>query len=391
MRFLLASVTALLASVCQAQHVGSVGPSVPATSKMYECNVLNYGAKADNATDIGPAIKSAFSNCIVNASSPDRHGGAPWPNLGVILTCRALNLGRSWWPIASQIAALANFYLTTWEEFHTGTLYLGYFSGPVEGIILIVILFILTGVFGTSTWDRPIADFFPAALGVRGLIGELPLNDAFMVFGGIGLIGNIVASYRNVLKSCRKKGESALTPLVRLIPFVVSTTLHTLWLAAPLTPSSHLTPNPITPSDSTVDPHKGFTTVQVAPGKDLLLHSPAFVPFLCMWGQQFAHQVGRMILAHVTHQPFPMFDAGWIWAAVSLVDAWSWKLFGRAPVLHSNPLLFILISLAASFLAYGRFCIAIINDITNYLGIACFTVRKKDENGEWKDVVQKEE
>jgi hypothetical protein len=63
----------------------------------------------------------------------------------------------------------------------------------------------------------------------------------------------------------------------------------------------------------------------------------------------------------------------------------------RAPILHSNPLVFISISLGVSFLAYGRFCIAVINDITNYLGIACFTVRKKDENGEWKDVVKKEE
>ncbi|CAE6477706.1 unnamed protein product [Rhizoctonia solani] len=311
--------------------------------------------------------------------------------LEVLLVCRALNLGRSWWPISSQIATLANFYLTTWEEFHTGTLYLGYFSGPVEGIIMIVILYILTGIFGTSTWDRPIADFLPGALNVKGLVGELPLNDALMIFGGFGLIGNITTSYMNVLKSCREKKVSTLTPLVRLIPFIVSTTLYVLWLAAPLTPSSHLTSNPITPIDSTVDSHKGFTTVQIAPGKDLLLHSPAFVPFLCMWGLQFAHQVGRMILAHVTHQPFPMTDIEWIWAAVSLVDAWSWRLFGRAPILHSNPLLFILISLGASFLAYARFCIAVINDITNYLGIACFTVRKKDEKGEWKDAVKKEE
>ena len=32
----------------------------------------------------------------------------------------ALNLGRSWWTVAMQISTLANFYLTTWEEFHTG-------------------------------------------------------------------------------------------------------------------------------------------------------------------------------------------------------------------------------------------------------------------------------
>jgi ethanolaminephosphotransferase len=61
-----------------------------------------------------------------------------------------------------------------------------------------------------------------------------------------------------------------------------------------------------------------------------------------------------------------------------------------APVLHANPLAFVLISLAVSFLAYARFCTAVINDITNYLGIACFTVRKKDEHGEWKDAIKQD-
>ena len=40
--------------------------------------------------------------------------------LEAILAAHALNLGRSWWTVASQIATLANFYLTTWEEYHTG-------------------------------------------------------------------------------------------------------------------------------------------------------------------------------------------------------------------------------------------------------------------------------
>lgn len=60
---------------------------------------------------------------------------------------------------------MANFYLTTWEEFHTGTglstislflytdsssgqLFLGVFSGPVEGIIIIVAIYAITGFFG---------------------------------------------------------------------------------------------------------------------------------------------------------------------------------------------------------------------------------------------------
>jgi len=48
----------------------------------------------------------------------------------------------------SEILTLANFYLTTWEEYHTGVLFLGYFSGPVEGILIVVVIYIVTGFRG---------------------------------------------------------------------------------------------------------------------------------------------------------------------------------------------------------------------------------------------------
>jgi rhamnogalacturonan hydrolase len=41
----------------------AVGPSTPLSAKTKICNVLNYGAVADNSTDIGPAILSAFTSC----------------------------------------------------------------------------------------------------------------------------------------------------------------------------------------------------------------------------------------------------------------------------------------------------------------------------------------
>ena len=63
---------------------------------------------------------------------------------------------RSWWTVASEVFAIANFYLTTWEEFHTGTLYLGIFNGPVEGIILLVIMYIITGVYGSSSFTSSV-------------------------------------------------------------------------------------------------------------------------------------------------------------------------------------------------------------------------------------------
>lgn len=71
--------------------------------------------------------------------------------------------------MASQVATLANFYLTTWEEWHTGvrraihpsenrdadnrvqTLFLSAFSGPVEGILMIIVIFAITGLYGKAT------------------------------------------------------------------------------------------------------------------------------------------------------------------------------------------------------------------------------------------------
>ena len=56
--------TAIL-PLAAAQLSGSVGPSTLASTKANTktCNVLDYGAKADKSTDLGPPIQSAFKDC----------------------------------------------------------------------------------------------------------------------------------------------------------------------------------------------------------------------------------------------------------------------------------------------------------------------------------------
>ena len=63
--------TLLLSSVVQATQVDkrSVGALTPLSSKSKICNVLDYGGVADNKTDIGPAIKSAFSSCVISGGA----------------------------------------------------------------------------------------------------------------------------------------------------------------------------------------------------------------------------------------------------------------------------------------------------------------------------------
>ena len=44
----------------------------------------------------------------------------------------------------------------------------------------------------------------------------------------------------------------------------------------------------------------------------------------------------------------------------------------------------VYVTLLVSALSYARFCALVIHDITNFLGIACFTVRKRDILGVWR-------
>lgn len=194
--------------------------------------------------------------------------------------------------MASQIATLANFYLTTWEEYHTGQLFLGHISGPVEGILMIVSIFTISGYYGPQLWEQKIWTFTRLEhLPIVSRLPNLPLNESFMVFGALGLGFNIFYSYLNVLKATRAQKKSNFRPLLLLAPFVGSALLQVAWLSHPKFNDSYI------------------------------LDSAAFVPFLCAWGLQFAHMVGRMILAHLTKGPFPMWDWVWIWSVAGALDA----------------------------------------------------------------------
>ena len=124
-----------------------------------------------------------------------------------------------------------------------------------------------------------------------GMSFQLPISD--------NACANSPLSYINVYKVKAESGQARFTPLLHLLSFPVTAALQVFWLSSP-----------------------SFS-------RSFIINSPLFVPFLCAWGLQFAHQVGRMILAHVTKQPFPWFDAMWIWSLVGAIDANLLRLIGR--------------------------------------------------------------
>lgn len=63
----LAVVGLVSSALVNGQLTGSVGPTTARTAKTNICNVLNYGGSI-GSSDIGPAILSAFTNCVLKTS-----------------------------------------------------------------------------------------------------------------------------------------------------------------------------------------------------------------------------------------------------------------------------------------------------------------------------------
>ncbi|KAG0241303.1 hypothetical protein BGW41_006022 [Actinomortierella wolfii] len=229
--------------------------------------------------------------------------------------------------------ALANFYLTTWEEYHTGTLYLSAFSGPVEGIIMIVILYFITAITGPQFWLHTFQDFVPA-------LPAIQINHFLIAFGTVSLLGNILTAFQHVIKARQDKRQPVLPALMGLLPYVGMSFVAYFWLNA----SPHI-----------VTQHA--------------------VPWVLYVGLSFGYTVGLMITAHVTHQPFPMFN-------VSFVPLIFGALHANLPLLGFERLfgthledMYLWGCLAFSAVAYAHFAVVVVNDICDYFDIWCFTIK----------------
>lgn len=117
--------------------------------------------------------------------------------MGCLTWASSTYLGQSWWTVGCLVASLGNFYLSTWEEYHTGILYLGYFSGPVEGVLMLCGVYLISGYFGPVFWTLHVKQVFPTVDFSYGpltqLLSELQLNHLLILIGGLVTFSNIIA------------------------------------------------------------------------------------------------------------------------------------------------------------------------------------------------------
>lgn len=265
-------------------------------------------------------------------------------------------MGYGWPLFISQFATLSNFYLSTWEEYHTGMLYLSAFSGPVEGILIIVGLdfFIafqggpelfhsnvieLFGQQATEFLDLTFGEDSPATT----FISKLNVIDIYMGVAAVALLFNILSATGNVLVSCKKSGKPLGSALGGTVPYLAFYATLAAWAA-------------------------------MAP---IVIQTYLLLPFSISTGAIVALSVGRIITAHVTSSPFPTVSAPMFVPAIAIV----------VNLLASNNILFdhwnlditnaalVWLSLGASIATYGFFVAELIIEITTYLDIGCLYIK----------------
>jgi ethanolaminephosphotransferase len=259
--------------------------------------------------------------------------------LASLLETAAMGFGSSELGAWTAIVPCLAMYFSTWETFHTHTLYLGYFNGPTEGLLIAIGIMVASGIWGPGIWSQPIVD----CINLPQIFGNNSIKDIWVpiLLSGF-LLGHLPGCVLNVA-AARKKQGLPFTPLLKeWIPMLVFTGCNMAWLFSP------------------------WSTVLSGNHLVLFCWVIAFV---------FGRMTTMIILAHLLRQPFPFWtvmQAPLIGGAV-LVNL---PILGFPAIAPWLELLYLRLYFVFALVIYMHWAVLVINRITTFLGINCLTIRK---------------
>ena len=204
---------------------------------------------------------------------------------------------------------------------------------------------ILSGYYGPQIWHQPISDL----LGHSELLGQSSVIDLWIpLILGTFLIAHLPACVYNVVKARRAHGLPVAPVFLEWTPIAVYTASICAWLYSP-----HST----------------------------LMRENRLVLFCLTMSFVFGRMTTKIILAHLTRQPFPYWT-------VMLVPLIGGALLGNLPRVGLPPvaapveLWYLRAYLVFATVVYFRWALLVINSICAYLGINCLTITEKPAPGQ---------
>lgn len=255
----------------------------------------------------------------------------------------AMGLGTSKIGVFTALVPCLPMFFSTWETYHTHTLYLGIFNGPTEGLILACTLMVLSGYYGPVIWTERFVDLigYEIYLGNYKLFGNSCFRDIWVPIILVSLfVAHLPFCVINVIKARRRDKLPVLPVFLEWTPIIVFTLAIGAWLYSPystLMPENHLV---------------------------LFCLTMSFV---------FGRMTTKIILAHLTRQPFPY----WTVMLSPLVGG---ALLGNLPriglpaVSATIELWYLRAYFIFAMIVYFRWAFLVISSICSFLGISCLTI-----------------
>ncbi|OJZ86379.1 hypothetical protein ASPFODRAFT_45824 [Aspergillus luchuensis CBS 106.47] len=259
--------------------------------------------------------------------------------LASLLETAAMGYGSSQLGAYTALVPCLAMYFSTWETYHTHTLYLGYFNGPTEGLLIAIAIMIASGIYGPQIWSRPIVEF----LNYPQIFGNNSMKDLWVPILLLSFfLGHLPGCVLNVIAARRKQNLPVAPVFKEWVPMIVFTGCNIAWLFSP------------------------YST---------LLSENLLVLYCWTISFVFGRMTTKIILAHLLRQPFPH----WTVLQIPLIGG---AILANLPRLGFPmvsawvELLYLRLYLVFAFVVYMHWAFLVINRITTFLGINCLTIRR---------------
>ena len=222
-----------------------------------------------------------------------------------------------------------------------------------EGLILACTFICMSGYFGPEIWSTPLATYFPS---YAAEIGNVTLKELWVpIILFTFFVAHLPACIVNVAKARRSRNQPLLPLLKEWTPLVIFVTCTMAWLGSPYSS---------------------------------LLKDNHLVLYCLTMSLVFGRMTTKIILAHLTHQPFPYWTvmlAPMIGGALIINHPYftipGTSFFG--PVSAGFELWYLRAYFVFAAVVYGKWAHLVITSICDYLGINCLTIPRK--SGEQKN------
>ena len=196
------------------------------------------------------------------------------------------------------------------------------------------------GIYGPQVWHRPIAGW----VGYADVLGDASLIDLWIpIILGTFFAAHLPACVFNVVKARRRQGLPVAPVFLDWTPMVVFLAGCGGWLYSPHTQ---------------------------------LLREEHLVLFCLTMAFVFGRMTTKIILAHLTRQPFPYWTVmlAPLLGGAALVNA---PYVGLPTVTGQTELRYLQAYFLFAMVVYLRWAVLVINSICDYLGINCLTITPK--------------